>query len=58
MDFAFEDDLFEPVKQRKSFENTVNDAIKKYVAKEVTPKVIFLEKSFSMIIQKMANKSS
>ena len=33
MDFAFEDDLFEPVKQRKSFENTVNDAIKKYVAK-------------------------
>jgi hypothetical protein len=37
MDFGFDDDLFEPVKQRASFEDTVNEMIKGYVAKQVTP---------------------
>ena len=39
MDFAFEDDLFEPVKQKKSFEDTVNEMIRDYVVKEATPNV-------------------
>ena len=42
MDFAFEDDLFEPVKQRKSFEETLNEMIRDYVPKEVTPNVGFI----------------
>ena len=37
MDFGFDDDLFEPVKQKASFEDTVNEMIKGYVAKQVTP---------------------
>ena len=39
MDFGFDDDLFEPVKQRASFEDTVNEMIKGYAAKQVTKSV-------------------
>jgi hypothetical protein len=40
MDFGFEDDLFEPIKQRASFEDTVGEIIKGYVAREAIPNVI------------------
>ena len=39
MDFGFDDDLFEPAKQRPSFEDTVNEMIKSYKAKEAIPNV-------------------